>query len=516
MPSGFWIVEGFRVDARVVRRLHSPDGWPGQRERLSLKRSLMAVLLLTGLLLSSSSSALAADSFGTPTTVGPAVSYSISGDLLTGDVGFWTGGSGYEPFGDSVLNVPINVGDGAHAIVHFDVATTDSSQFDWLDVTLATPNLDVPLWRGRDIHNPPDVTSSLDLSAYAGQTVTLRFGVHQDGFGDQTQAHVSVTLNAAPPDTTPPTLTVSHVSNANGWNNSSVPLNIQASDDSGAMFPVLCSARDGSLAGDALKGYRVAGDGRHIVMCAATDRAGNTTRKGDVIKIDSVAPSIASAGRTAANANGWNDSDVTVTWSCSDELSLAADGTVAKTLSDDGKDQSVTGTCADRAGNTADDIQSGINIDKTPPTVSYSSNQSSYTVADTVSIVCSAADALSGVDDDTCKSISGDASSFALGTHDYSASATDKAGNEASGSTSFTVTVDADSLSTLTERWVTNAGVARALSAKLDAARASIARGDTNSKDGQLDAYRNQLAAQSGKAIPADEAAILIKLSQAL
>ena len=70
-----------------------------------------------------------------------------------------------------------------------------------------------------------------------------------------------------------------------------------------------------------------------------------------------------------------------------------------------------------------------------------------------INIACTAADpgaGASGVDTTTCANISGPAAGFGLGLHTYSASATDKAGNTGTGSTSFTVGVTPPSLCTYT------------------------------------------------------------------
>ena len=334
----------------------------------------------------------------------------------------------------------------------------------------------------------------------AGQSAT---GTCQDKAGNSstdTQDGINI-------DKTAPSITLASrtAANANGWNNGDVKLTWACSD-----------ALSGAKAdGDSVTVSDDGADQSATGVC--TDKAGNSsTDRQTGINIDTKAPSITPASRTAANANGWNNGDVKVVWSCSDALSGATAGGDSRTLSSEGAGQSATGTCTDKAGNSSSDTQKPINIDKTPPSVSYSGNQGSYTVADTVSIRCSASDALSGVASSTCKDVSGDAYTFALGANAFSASATDKADNTGNGATSFKVTVDSGSLCTLTRRWVTNSGIAGALCAKLDAAQASIARGDTNSKNGQLDAYRNQLSAQSGKAVAADKAAILAKLSQAL
>ena len=78
-------------------------------------------------------------------------------------------------------------------------------------------------------------------------------------------------------------------------------------------------------------------------------------------------------------------------------------------LSADGADQWVTGTATDAAGNTDDVTVSGINIDKTAPTVvatSETANGAAYLSGTwtnqtvTVTFVCS--DALAGIDDNDC------------------------------------------------------------------------------------------------------------------
>ena len=56
--------------------------------------------------------------------------------------------------------------------------------------------------------------------------------------------------------------------------------------------------------------------------------------------------------------------------------------------------------------------------------------------------------------------------------------------------------------------------IAQALCVKLQ--NAAAARGDVNARNGLLNAYRNQLDAQTGKAVSAANAAVLKSLSLAL
>jgi len=74
------------------------------------------------------------------------------------------------------------------------------------------------------------------------------------------------------------------------------------------------------------------------------------------------------------NVNGWNNTNVTINFICSDSLSGLAPGSppVATVVSTEGANQSVTGICMDFAGNVATQTVAGINIDKTPPNVSCS------------------------------------------------------------------------------------------------------------------------------------------------
>jgi hypothetical protein len=164
-----------------------------------------------------------------------------------------------------------------------------------------------------------------------------------------------------------------------------------------------------------------------------------------------------------------------------------------------------------------------IDIDGTPPVVTYTGNAGSYTVDQQVNITCSRADPKladgesgSGVFADTCQNIVGPAYSFKLGSNPFSASATDVAGNVGTASTSFTVQVTSDSLCNLVQRFVTQSGVATALCSQLSAASAAAARGDVTTKSNILSAFVSTVAAQSGQAMTTDQAAILTRLAQAL
>jgi len=133
-----------------------------------------------------------------------------------------------------------------------------------------------------------------------------------------------------------------------------------------------------------------------------------------------------------------------------------------------------------------------------------------------VNITCSASDSLSGVASDTCANVTGPAYAFNLGANAFSATATDKAGNVGSSSTSFTVQVTFDSLCALTRQFCTSATVANSLCSKLTDAKNAAAKGNVQAKTRYLNAYKDQVTKQKGKTLTAAQADTLIRLAGAL
>jgi hypothetical protein len=317
----------------------------------------------------------------------------------------------------------------------------------------------------------------------------------------------------------------------NGWYTSAVTLNVSATDPDDttgiqtrcvldpsnppASFAALPSTPCPYLS----PGASVGSDGTHTLYSASVDPAGNAEAQvqSASFKIDTTPPTISAAATTQPNSNGWYDSNVTVHFTCTDALSgIAAGGCPAdQVLSAQGSAvNSTTRTVTDLAGNTS--AQSNVvtvKIDKTPPTVTYTGNAGSYTVDQQVQITCTASDATSGVASSTCQSITGPAYSFGLGSHSYSATATDNAGNVGHGSTSFTVTATPSSLQSLINRYCTDPSVA----ASLDQDVANIAHAsNADAKAGILQGFTQLVQAQTGKSLTSDRAKVLITLAGAL
>lgn len=174
------------------------------------------------------------------------------------------------------------------------------------------------------------------------------------------------------------------------------------------------------------------------VTCSATSEGG-TSSESVTIRIDATPPDIYGSASPAPNSAGWNNTDVTVSFTCHDDMSGVNYCEGDWIFREEGAGQGVYGRAVDWAWNYGNWGVWPINIDKTHPTVSLfggPANGSNYYFGSVPAAPkCSASDALSGLAG-SC-SVSG--YSTAVGSHTVTASATDKAGNSASASATYTV-----------------------------------------------------------------------------
>lgn len=174
----------------------------------------------------------------------------------------------------------------------------------------------------------------------------------------------------------------------------------------------------------------------------------------------------------------------------------------------------------DNAGNVEDKKTIEIKLDQTGPVITFSvEDGAEYGVDEMVEITFKAEDALSGIDTSTDTKISNPGYELGLGTHSFSAESVDGAGNRSSQSINIVVIVDYDRLTSLTGQFLTENGSAKNLNSfesKLMAAKQSEAQGNTSALNGQLQAFMNQVKAQSGKAFTEGQVSILIELAESL
>jgi hypothetical protein len=282
-------------------------------------------------------------------------------------------------------------------------------------------------WNVNDPESPNSVvkTGCADQNITADQTATT-YSCSATSAGGSASP-VSVTIKR---DATAPTINGSRSPAANGagWNNAAVTVSFSCSD---ALSGVDSCSSPTTLSGQGAN---------QSVTGNATDKAGNTAS--DVvsgINIDLTAPSISGSRTPSANANGWNNGAVTVSFTCSDPLSGIATCSSPTILSGEGANQSVTGNAADKAENANSATVNGISIDLTAPTVSLvggpTDGGSYYFGSVPAAPNCSATDGLSGLDG-SC-SVSG--YSAAVGSHTVTATAKDKAGNTNTATATYTV-----------------------------------------------------------------------------
>lgn len=237
---------------------------------------------------------------------------------------------------------------------------------------------------------------------------------------------------------------------AGSWTNQNVTFSYTCSDPNISEGPPVVAGSGvntgaSSLADDAFTATGVAN-------ATCVDNAGNQSATANYdVKIDKVPPTIKGSRDPAANSNGWNNSDVTVSFECSDGdagpgTSGIASCTPSSKLTTDGANQSVPGTAVDQAGNSATTTVSNINIDKTKPTLSGApttppNGAGWYNASVTIQWSCSDGNVppASGIDG-TCpanSNITGDGTGQTA-----QASVSDKAGNTTTANSSPAVNID--------------------------------------------------------------------------
>lgn len=201
-------------------------------------------------------------------------------------------------------------------------------------------------------------TASLVISAEGTTTITY---FSRDNAGNAETAHTLIVRI----DKTPPTITAtrSPQANAHGWNNSDVNVSFLCSD-----------ALSGLAAGSPPASVSITSEGAgQTASGTCFDVAGNSASVTfDAINIDKTPPSISATRTPAPNINGWNNTDVSLNFQCSDSLSGVDSCASAQVVTTEGAGQTRTGVATDLAGNTSTATVSNINIDKTPPTLACS------------------------------------------------------------------------------------------------------------------------------------------------
>jgi len=207
-----------------------------------------------------------------------------------------------------------------------------------------------------------------------------------DSDGGSTSRTITVNRDATPPMIVP---LLAGTPGNNGWFISPVSVSFNCTDATSGVAD--CSPAASVL---------VADNGRSApIVARARDLAGNASTLPQSVAVDTVAPDI-TGERSPANGNGWTNAPVTVDFVCADVHSGIDACPTTLTVSGEGAAQSVSGTARDLAGLETSLLIDDINIDLTPPQMSFTvepeANAAGWHLdAVTVSVECS--DALSGV-----------------------------------------------------------------------------------------------------------------------
>jgi hypothetical protein len=253
-------------------------------------------------------------------------------------------------------------------------------------------------------------------------------GACRDKAGNSASSSYTLAYDATVPSVT---AAADRAPNAAGWYRAPVTVSFTGGD-----------ATSGLASCVAAKSYSGPDSSTASVAGTCTDRAGNVGNGSIGLKYDATAPAVTATPGRSANANGWYNAPLGVTFAGADTTSGTASCDAAKTYSGpDTASTSVAGSCSDQAGNTASGALT-VKYDATAPQVTGATparqpNATGWYTAP-VAVSFTGADATSGIEACSAPTYSGpDTASGSV-----SGSCSDKAGNQ-SVSSSFALKYDA-------------------------------------------------------------------------
>lgn len=238
-------------------------------------------------------------------------------------------------------------------------------------------------------------------------------------------------------DTIPPTtiISLSGTSGNNGWYISNVEATLRVTDNEGGSGVAKTEYSFDKINWSIYTvPFTIGAEGTVSVYFKSTDNAGNPeTAKLQEVKIDKTSPTIVANINNPANANGWHNSDVVVTFTCNDPVPGLGVASCPSpiTVATEGEGQVITGTVYDLAGNSAT-ASVTLNVDKTAPTVNINApfDGAEYTLGQAVTADWSTNDSLSGIDTATATLPVGSVvDTSSSGAKTFIVTAVDKAGN---------------------------------------------------------------------------------------
>jgi hypothetical protein len=176
-------------------------------------------------------------------------------------------------------------------------------------------------------------------------------------YDEVTDVDVDLTAPTAAPTQAP-------LANAAGWNKTDVTITWNWTDGGAGIDLDNCESTTLVTDEDIY-------EGDDAISADCYDLAGNKGTKTYELKIDKTDPTISASLDKTPAVTGWYNLDTgapTVSFTCADALSGLASACPESYLFPEGADQSKSETIFDKAGNSATDGVSGINVDLTAPT----------------------------------------------------------------------------------------------------------------------------------------------------
>ena len=289
-----------------------------------------------------------------------------------------------------------------------------------------------------------DAANCVATSSSSSEGIQILSATCTDLAGNTGNATYQVRIDKSRPTVNP---APNPPANANGWSNRDVTVAWNWFDNGSGVDPATCPPTT-----------LVTGEGRTTLDQICFDRAGNEMRSLYTVNLDKTLPTANPTQSPPANANGWNNSDVTVTWNWRDPApgsgqAAGLDPTncpLTTTSSGEGNPQ-LNGQCRDLADNRTEQNYTVL-VDKTAPVVTITgvSNGAVYTLGSVPTAACNTTDTRSGVATQATLSVTGGNPD---GTGNFTATcsgATDLAGNSGSASVIYTVNAPSTPTSTST------------------------------------------------------------------
>ncbi|MFH0943225.1 MAG: PxKF domain-containing protein [Candidatus Beckwithbacteria bacterium] len=288
----------------------------------------------------------------------------------------------------------------------------------------------------------PDSNFSLDrVEFYSSSPGAAKIYIRQAGSLNTIIRQCTITADTIPPTTT---VLLSGTMGDNNWYTSDVQVTLSAADNPGGSGLLKTEySFNGTSWVTYTTPFSLTTEGETTVYYRSTDNSSNVeATKTQIVKIDKTAPVIIGVATTVPNTDNWHKTDVVVHFTAEDLVSGIETVTPDITLSAEGQNQTVAGTATDKAGNSASTMVSGINIDKTAPSIviNVPENQKSYLLNENVLANWTVEDVLSQIESSSGTVPSGSPiDTVTVGEKTFTVTAKDKADNETTKTVTYRV-----------------------------------------------------------------------------